>query len=170
VVAAALVGVGIVLVGVGIWRSTHDDATASSASLLDHAVRNTVPAKQPFRGLTATTVTVGGRSMRLVVADDVDERTMGLRRRRDIGPYDGMLFVFDEPTTQAFTMSTVPVPLDIGFYDPSGRVVDRLRMEPCPGSEVECPQYSSSGPFVYAIEALTGHLPRGRIRVRGSAR
>lgn len=168
-VAAALVGLGIVLAGVGIRRSTADDAGASSARPVERAVDEAAPAKKPFRGLTATRIAVGGRPISVVIADDVDERTRGLRQRRDVGPYDGMLFVFDEATSTGFTMSTVPVPLDIGFYEATGRVVDRLRMEPCAGSEAACPVYRAAGPFRYALEAVPGDLARGRITAPGSA-
>ena len=58
--------------------------------------------------------------------------SQGLRGRSDLGPYDGMLFVFDGPTDAAFTMSGVPVPLDIGFYDADGAPGLGQRMEPCP--------------------------------------
>jgi len=167
-VAAALIGVGLVLLGVGIWRSSNDDTIVSSPRLLDHAVADAAPATPPFRALTTTSVAVGDQSMQVVVADGVDERAAGLREHRDIGVYDGMLFVFDEPTATTFTMSTVPVALDIGFYDSSGRVVDRLSMEPCAGSEAECPVYRASGPFVYALETLADELPRGRLRTHPS--
>ena len=60
---------------------------------------------------------MGGRCLRVVLADDMTERVQGLRERSNLGPYDGMLFVYDEPVDGAFTMSTVPVPLEIGFYD-----------------------------------------------------
>ena len=59
--------------------------------------------------------------------------------RRDLGDYDGMLFVFDGATDVGFTMSTVPVPLDIGFYDADGNLVSTRRMKPCAEVEDECP-------------------------------
>ena len=163
-VAAALIGAGLVLLGVAIWRSGNNDATVASPRLFDRAVADAASAKPPFAGLTTTSIAVGGQTMQVVVADDVDERAAGLRRHPDIGAYDGMLFVFDEPNETSFTMSTVPVALDIGFYDSSGRVVDRLRMVPCAGSEAECPVYRASGPFVYALETLADGLPHGRLR------
>ena len=61
-----------------------------------------------------------------------------------------MLFVYDGPSDSAFTMSGVPVPLDIGFYRGDGEPVSRRRMEPCPADEVDCPAYSSVAPYVYA--------------------
>jgi hypothetical protein len=130
---------------------------------LDDALGAARPAHAPFVGLTQTRITVGGDRLRVVLADEGDERVQGLRERSDIGSYDGMLFVFDKPTDTAFTMSTVPVILDIGFYDARGRVVDRLRMEPCPDAESDCPLYQPDGEFTYALETLADGLPRGRL-------
>jgi uncharacterized membrane protein (UPF0127 family) len=72
-----------------------------------------------------------------------------------------MLFVFPEDSSSAFTMSTVPVALDIGFYDAAGVRVSKLRMAPCAQSESECPLYRPAGPFRYALETLGGRLPPG---------
>lgn len=138
-------------------------AAGSARTPLEQVVAAAKPAKPPFRGLTTSRLSVGGRDLALVIADDFDERTQGLRGRASTRPYDGMLFAFDGATTTAFTMSTVPVALDIGFYDRRGRPVDRLRMEPCAGAESECPIYRASGPFRYALETVAGDLPRGRL-------
>jgi uncharacterized membrane protein (UPF0127 family) len=139
-------------------------ATVPTARTLQDALDAATPAVAPFPELTETTVHVGRRTLRVVIADDDAERTEGLRARADIGPYDGMLFVFDEPTTTSFTMSTVRTALDIGFYRASGRAVDRLRMKPCSGGESDCPSYRASGAFRSSLETLPGDLPRGRLR------
>lgn len=155
--AAALLAVALLALVIG-------PAQAASEPIRQ-AVEGAKPAKRPFRGLTAMQLGVGREVLDTVVADTTDERTEGLRKRSDLGRYDAMLFAFDEPTATRFTMSTVPVALDIGFYDQFGRFVDRLRMAPCAGSEAGCPVYASSAPFVYAVETLAGDLPRGRLSV-----
>jgi uncharacterized membrane protein (UPF0127 family) len=139
-------------------------AAGAAAPILAATVRHAKPAVRPFRSWTQTSVRVGHENLRVVVADDDDERVQGLRERADIGPYGGMLFVFPVDTESSFTMSTVKTALDIGFYDERGRVVDRLRMEPCAGDESDCPVYEPDGPFTYALETLAGDLPKGRIR------
>ena len=164
VVAVALLVFGIVRLAGGGDGSSSADAS-SGLSGLRAAVRAATPAAAPFAGLTSTRVAIGGRPLHVVVADSESERETGLRRRSDIGPYDGMLFAFPSPSTVGFTMSTVPVPLDIGFYDASGRVVDRLRMTPCAGTDQTCPVYRARGPFSYALETLAGRLPPGRLGV-----
>jgi len=166
VTGALAMAMGVALASAGgaalLLSSGPSNGEGSTASLLD-ATSEAEGASAPFPGLTEAEVTVGSRSLTIVVADDATERTRGLRERADLGDYDGMLFVFEGRTETAFTMSTVPVALDIGFYDRAGRPVDRLRMEPCAGSEAECPIYRPSGPFRFALETLAGDLPRGRL-------
>jgi uncharacterized protein len=158
-----LAALGVVIAGVGVWRLVEGYTAPPPAKAIRDAVHDASAAHSPFRGLTATRVSVGGRSVRVVVADDDAERGTGLRRRRTLGSYDGMLFAYDADTTVRFTMSTVPVPLDIAFYDRDGHVVTRLRMKPCAGTDAQCPLYASSGPFRYALETLAGRLRSGRL-------
>ncbi len=163
----ALLALVLVLAAVGLWQLVDsydaDSPTTNGGSALVRAVAEAVPASEPFRELTQTRIEVGGKSLRVVVADTAEERSEGLRRRRTIGEYDGMLFVYTEPVEISFTMSTVPVPLDIAFYDGDGRVVSRLRMRPCADADADCPSYSADAEFVYALETLKGELPKGRL-------
>jgi uncharacterized membrane protein (UPF0127 family) len=158
----------VALVGV-VLLATEDEAggpppAGDAPATLAAALSGATPADAPFSGLTATRVRVGDRTLSVVVADAPDERVEGLRRRRDVGPYDGMLFVFPASTEGSFTMSSVPVALDIGFYDDAGRVVATRRMEPCARAESECPLYGATAPYRYALETPAGALPRGRLR------
>jgi uncharacterized membrane protein (UPF0127 family) len=158
-------GVALFLVGDALTSDDNGDDGSSSATAgaLTSAVEDATPASDPFSRLTETTISVGDETTRVVVADDSPERYRGLRGREDIGHYDGMLFVFDAPTSTAFTMSTVRTPLAIGFYGADGQLVDRLRMEPCRFAESRCPLYRAEGDFTYALETLPGDLPPGAI-------
>jgi uncharacterized membrane protein (UPF0127 family) len=163
---APLVVAGMALVLIA--ASSGADEPARPSGAVAAALADAKPASKPFKGLTATRIRVGNRTLRVVVADQDNERIQGLRERADIGPYKGMLFVFDAPTSTSFTMSTVKAPLAVGFYDRRGRVVDRLRMEPCPlTSEARCARYQPSGEFTYALETLVGDLPHGRLASAG---
>jgi len=108
-------------------------------------------------------VHVGGDPLAVVVAKTETQREQGLRTRSNLGSYGGMLFVFGQDTTVSFTMSTVPVPLQIGFYTSTGRSAGRLLMQPCPRAEADCPVYQAPGPFRYALETLVGGLAPGRL-------
>ena len=162
---AALLALAAVLVGGGLFLLLRsDDDTAAPGGPLASVLAGARPATGPFTGLTEVRMGIGGDCRHIVVADNTDERATGLMRRSDLGPYDGMLFVFDKPTSSSFTMSEVPVPLDIGWYDAAGRPVDRLLMQPCPDRSVsDCPLYTSRGPYTYAVETLGGRLPGGAV-------
>jgi uncharacterized membrane protein (UPF0127 family) len=166
VAAAALLALAAGLVGGGLLLlfRDDDDTPAAPAGSLASVLAGARPASSPFGDLTEVRLAIGGDCRRVVVADAVEERATGLMRRRDLGPYDGMLFVFDRPTQGSFTMSQVPVPLDIGWYDDAGRPVDQLVMQPCPdGSLADCPSYRSDGPYRYAVETLEDELPTGAL-------
>jgi uncharacterized membrane protein (UPF0127 family) len=157
--------VGIVaLLGVVLVATTGGiEGSGGSTATLAGVLRAARPAGTPFVGLTETNLGVGGRCLKVVVADTLSERVAGLRERSDLGGYDGMLFVFDGPTDVGFTMSTVPVPLEIGFYDGAGDPVSERHMVPCPDVEARCPAYRASGPFSYAVETPGGSLPSGAL-------
>jgi uncharacterized membrane protein (UPF0127 family) len=166
----AWVGVALAFCGVVAWfvvasvaLDAGSDDDAPTRGPVAAALRDATAAAAPFSELTEIALGVGGDCWIVVVADDQRERVEGLRGRRDTGPYDGMLFVFDEPTTAAFTMSGVPVPLDIGFYDAGGAPVSRRRMEPCPRSEADCPVYRAEGEFAFALETEAGGLADGAL-------
>jgi uncharacterized membrane protein (UPF0127 family) len=168
-----LAALGLMLVAVAagllIWRAI--DGSSDPGARREHtAVGNggtTPPTISPttstalFPGLTEAQLLSGEGMLRVVIADDEAERRQGLRGRSDLGPFDGMLFVFPESAEAGFTMSTVPIALDIGFYDAQLRRVGDRRMEACAGSESECPTYRSPAPFVYALETPAGRLPAG---------
>jgi uncharacterized membrane protein (UPF0127 family) len=168
---AAVIVAGVLLLFAGVallaWRAADDgtSADAAGAGRSSVVIEDPGPATAPFTGNTEGTITVGGAAVHVVVADGEPERVAGLRGRDDAAPYDGMLFVFDADTTVAFTMAGVPAPLEIGFYAADGTPVDRLRMDPCQGTDATCPVYESSGAFRYALETTPGAFPRGRLRV-----
>jgi uncharacterized membrane protein (UPF0127 family) len=166
VVGAALVVA--VLFAIGGDDVGGDDSPRASA--LATRTGSAGPATAPFAALTETSIRVGQREIRVVVADDVTERTIGLRGRVDASPYDGMLFVFDDDTETAFTMSGVPAPLRIAFFAADGSRVDVLRMEPCAGSDATCPLYRASGAYRYALETAAAAMPPGRLRAGSPTR
>jgi uncharacterized membrane protein (UPF0127 family) len=153
IASAALLSVGV---GPGLGATV-------AARPISAALRAASAAQAPFRGLTTTTVHVGGRALHVVIARTDSQRQRGLRRRSDLGRYDGMLFVFSASTNIGFTMSTVPVALDIGFYRSDGRAVAATRMLPCRGTDASCPVYRSGPTFRYALETLAGGLPSGAL-------
>jgi uncharacterized protein len=122
------------------------------------------PAGVPFDAFTATSLRVGGRCRRVLVADTEAERVQGLRAVRSLRPYDGMLFVFDRPTRARFTMADTRIPLAIAFYDDRGLFLRALTMRPCSkGTDATCPVYDPHLGFRFALETREGGLTPGAL-------
>lgn len=66
---------------------------------------------------TKATVRVAGQELRVLVADTYDHRFQGWSSKKDMGKYDGMLFVFPESGRFAMVMRDMHFPLDIIWID-----------------------------------------------------
>jgi uncharacterized membrane protein (UPF0127 family) len=154
VAAAALTG--IVVLAMRVLRP--DDGTAS------FDLGRTGVAEAPFARFAQTRVALGDRCLHVLLARTPAQRSQGLREVRDLGSYDGMLFVYASDSNARFTMADTRVPLDIGWYAADGSPVDRTRMTPCPnGSDATCPVYASDGAYRYALETAAGQLGSGSL-------
>jgi uncharacterized membrane protein (UPF0127 family) len=72
----------------------------------------------------------GEHSFSIEIADTSAEREAGLMFRKEMADNHGMLFVFDKPGEVAFWMKNTPMPLDIVFIGPDGRINAIRRGEP----------------------------------------
>ncbi|MGR3660869.1 MAG: DUF192 domain-containing protein [Paracoccaceae bacterium] len=68
------------------------------------------------------------------VADDYDERAVGLMNREKMSMSAGMLFVYDEPQHVSFWMRNTLIPLDMIFVDQTG-VITRIHSKAIPLDE-----------------------------------
>ena len=57
------------------------------------------------------------------VADEPDERALGLMNRKKLAKNMGMLFVYDKPSAPQFWMKNTLISLDIVFSDYEGRII-----------------------------------------------
>ena len=81
-------------------------------------------------GLARTTLQAGMHLIRAEIAADAASRSRGLMFRERLGPNEGMLFIFEQPSTQCFWMRNTLIPLTIAFLAEDGRIVNTADMEP----------------------------------------
>lgn len=102
-------------------------------------------------------------TLNVEIADTPTERAEGLMNRESIPENGGMLFVFDEEQDLRFWMKNTQMPLDIIFFDKTGRFVSTTTMEPCEVSP--CKSYRSQSFAKYALETNAGFVEKNGIRV-----
>lgn len=101
-------------------------------------------------------LTVGGKSVRVQVAVNLAEMQKGLMGRRDLGPDDGMIFVYPAPQQMNFWMRNTPTPLDIGFFTPDGVLGEVYPLHPYDETTVS----SQSSDYTLALEMHQGWFAR----------
>ncbi|MDX9739000.1 MAG: DUF192 domain-containing protein [Candidatus Dojkabacteria bacterium] len=101
------------------------------------------------------------------VADTELLRMTGLSGRRNLGDYEGMLFIMDSEAISGFWMKDMYIGLDIIYIDSKGFIVDiKENLKPC---EVNyCPTVYSNEPFKYVLEVNEGFSESNRVRVGNS--
>ncbi len=99
------------------------------------------------------TITIGGVSLAVEVADTEVLREQGLSGRSDLPSGKGMLFVFDTDGVWGIWMKDMQFPIDIVWADVDGKVVTvALNIAPETYPEVFLP----SAPARYIIELPAG--------------
>ena len=61
-----------------------------------------------------------------------------------MGGADGMVFVYDQPTSGAFWMKDTFLPLSIAFFGGDGLFIDALDMSPCTSERLGLSELSNS--------------------------
>ena len=64
------------------------------------------------------------------LAGNAEQRQIGLMFRSEMPAHEGMLFIFDTPTTQCFWMRNTYLPLTIAFLRDDGSIVNLDDMKP----------------------------------------
>lgn len=112
---------------------------------------------EPQRDLPRVTLRAGMHRIDAQVAATPAQRAIGLMWRRELGPNEGMLFVFDAPAVQCFWMKNTFIPLTAAFLAEDGRIVNLADMRPHDETN-----HCSGEPVRFVLE-----MPRGWFAQRG---
>ncbi|PXA03423.1 DUF192 domain-containing protein [Coraliomargarita sinensis] len=117
-------------------------------------------ASEPVRADTYFPITIGESTLQLQLALTPAEHQKGLMFRRELPEDHGMLFIFERPRQQGFWMKNTSLPLDIGYLDPSGRLIEVHPLFPFD----ETPVASRSRQILIAIETNRGWYAKNGVK------
>lgn len=91
---------------------------------------------------------LGESTLHLQLALTSAEHQKGLMFRKELAQDHGMLFLFERPKKQGFWMKNTRLPLDIGYFNASGKLLEVHKLFPYD----ETPVASRSHEILVAIE------------------
>jgi len=118
----------------------------------------------PARVIFRSTGGDGEATLEVEVARSAEERAQGLMSHKQLGPDNGMIFVWDSPVQRGFWMKDTAIPLSIAFIAEDGTIIDIQEMQP-----FSTKQHMPASEYVYAVEANQGWFSDHGINVGGSA-
>ncbi len=129
---------------------------ACGSSAPEAEAPGTLQPSEPFDVAELTLRGPSGQAVRVpvYVAAAPSERRRGLMGRTQLPAWAGMVFLYPHPVRAPYHMKDMLIPLDIAFYDPQGKVVRVLDMDPCKADP--CPRYDPGVAFVGALEVNQG--------------
>lgn len=147
-------------------RLDHVGAVCRVVTILGFVAASTIGCTGRDGPTSTQRVVLAGQVFLLELALDQQARFQGLSDRSQIAPNGGMLFVFPRAQVVEFVMRRCPVPIDVIFLDPGGRVVatHAMRVDPPDTPEQQLTRYPSYYPAQFAIEIRGGSLNRLQLR------
>jgi len=131
----------------------------AAALLLAMLVAGAAWAQGQPQNLPATTLQVGMHNIRAQLALTPEQRQIGLMFRQTMPTHEGMLFVFEQATTQCFWMRNTLIPLSVAFLADDGTVVNIADMKP-QSDESHC----STKPVRYVLEMNQGWFAKRGVK------
>jgi uncharacterized membrane protein (UPF0127 family) len=109
-------------------------------------------AQAPASSQTYFPISIAGHELQLQLALNTTEQQQGLMYRDDLAEDHGMLFLFDQPEQRSFWMHNTRIPLDIGYFDANGRLLELYQLFPYDDTPVP----SKSHQVLIAVETNSG--------------
>ncbi len=98
--------------------------------------------------------------LQLEWADSPQKQQIGLMNRAQLPENSGMVFVFQQVKAHCFWMKNTLIPLDIGFIDAQGRLVQIESMQ-AQTTDAHCPKQD----VAYALEVNQGWFKQHQVKV-----
>jgi uncharacterized membrane protein (UPF0127 family) len=113
----------------------------------------------PQTQLSRTTLNAGMHLIQVQVAQDYEQRQIGLMWRKEMPQNEGMLFVFEQPAVQCFWMRNTLLPLTAAFVSDDGTIVNLADMKP-QNDDSHC----SKKPVRFVLEMNQGWFAKRNIQ------
>jgi uncharacterized membrane protein (UPF0127 family) len=113
----------------------------------------------PQMGLERTQLMAGMHRLDVQLAQTPEQRQIGLMWRKDMPQHEGMLFVFDQASTQCFWMRNTLIPLTAAFLEDDGTIVNLADMKPL-NDDSHC----STQPVRFVLEMNQGWFAKRQIK------
>jgi len=125
----------------------------------DSSLNSVSPNPKPVNVDTWMPLQLGDKSIEIQIAITQSEQQKGLMFRTELGQDQGMLFPYPKPQRLSFWMKNTLIPLDIGFFDSNGILLEVHKMYPKDTRSV--PSTSQSAQF--ALEMNQGWFLKNQI-------
>ncbi|MBC7916299.1 MAG: DUF192 domain-containing protein [Rhodoferax sp.] len=113
----------------------------------------------PQLNLPRTQLTAGIYQIDAQVAQAPEQRTTGLMFRREMPVHEGMLFIFEQPSSLCFWMKNTLLPLTAAFVADDGTIVNLADMKP-QTTDSHC----ATKPVRYVLEMNQGWFAKRGIK------
>lgn len=112
----------------------------------------------PQTQLQRTTLNAGMHLIQVQLAQDFEQRQIGLMWRKEMPQNEGMLFIFEQPAVQCFWMRNTLLPLTAAFVLDDGSIVNLADMKPL-NDDSHC----SKKPVRFVLEMNQGWFAKRNI-------
>jgi len=140
----------IIIAGISLW------------SLAGDRINDGSNGKKPIVDQKSVVISVNDLKIQAEIADTPAKRELGLSGRTNLGPNEGLLFIFDQPGQYKFWMKDMDFPIDIIWLDENKKIVDitaNLATSTYPNA------YTSLLPAKYVLEVNAGYTANNKVNI-----
>jgi uncharacterized membrane protein (UPF0127 family) len=113
----------------------------------------------PQLHLPKVSLSAGMHLIQAQLAQDFEQRQIGLMWRKEMPQNEGMLFVFEQAAVQCFWMKNTLIPLSTAFVADDGTIVNLVEMKPMTEDS-----HCSKKPVRYVLEMNQGWFAKRNIQ------